>query len=69
MVCEDLLQNTMVEVPYEICINALASQKNKIDLKNVKANVAYIGDCLEGAGCNIDTATKTAYDVANQIGM
>ncbi len=69
VVCEDLLQNTMVEVPYEICINALASQKNKIDLKNVKANVAYIGDCLEGAGCNIDTATKTAYDVANQIGM
>lgn len=69
VICEDLTLNKSIEVPYGDCINALASKKNTIDLSGVKANIVYIGDCLEGASCNVENATKTAYDAANQIGM
>ena len=69
VICENLNQNIIVEVPFANCINALASKKNKLDLSGVKADISYIGDCLEGANCNIENATKTAYDAANKIGM
>ncbi|MBQ9730763.1 MAG: FAD-dependent oxidoreductase [Bacilli bacterium] len=48
-------------------VNALASSKVRIDLEGVKANVHYVGDCKDGAPCNLDNATKSAYDVANSI--
>ena len=38
-----------------------------MDLEGVKANVHYVGDCKDGAPCNLDNATKSAYDVANSI--
>lgn len=69
VICENLNQNIIIEVPFANCINALASKKNKLDLSGVKADISYIGDCLEGANCNIENATKTAYDAANKIGM
>ena len=54
------------DITCEVAVNALASSKSKLDLEGV-SNVHYIGDCLEGAPCNIDNATKSAYDVANKI--
>ena len=48
-------------------VNALASSKVRMDLEGVKANVHYVGDCKDGAPCNLDNATKSAYDVANSI--
>lgn len=55
------------EVVCDVIVNALASKKTRIDLSDVAANVHYVGDCLEGAPCNIDNATKSAYDIANSI--
>ena len=51
----------------DVVVNALASSKVKLDLEGVTAKVHYIGDCKDGAPCNIDNATKSAYDVANSI--
>ena len=49
----------------DVVVNALASSKVKFDLEGT--NVHYVGDCAEGALCNIDNATKSAYDVANKL--
>ena len=55
-----------VTISGDAVVNALASKKLRIDLDGV-ANVYYVGDCKEGSPCNIDNATKTAYDIANSI--
>lgn len=51
----------------DFTVNALASSKVKFDLEGVSANVHYVGDCKDGAPCNLDNATKSAYDIANAI--
>ena len=51
----------------DVVVNALASSKVRLDLEGTKANVHYVGDCKDGAPCNLDNATKSAYDVANSI--
>ena len=38
--------------------NALASSKVRFDVEGVTANVHYVGDCKDGAPCNLDNATK-----------
>ena len=48
-------------------VNALASKKVKLDVEGVKANVIFVGDCLDGAPCNIENAVKSAYDAANSL--
>ena len=53
------------DIACDVIVNALASSKVKYNLEGV--NVHYIGDCADGAPCNIDNATKSAYDVANRI--
>ncbi|MBO5711707.1 MAG: FAD-dependent oxidoreductase, partial [Acholeplasmatales bacterium] len=55
-----------VTIKGDVIVNALASKKIKIDLEGV-ANVHYVGDCKDGAPCNIDNATKSAYDIANSL--
>lgn len=56
-----------VTVNGDVVINALASKKSSIDLEGVTANVHYVGDCKLESPCNIEAATKTAYDVANSL--
>ena len=56
-----------VTVTGDLVVNALASRKSRIDLEGVAANIHYVGDCKPEVPCNIETATKTAYDVANSL--
>ena len=51
----------------DVVVNALASSKVRFDVEGVTANVHYVGDCKDGAPCNLDNATKSAYDVANSL--
>jgi hypothetical protein len=51
----------------DVVVNALASSKVKFDVEGVTANVHYVGDCKDGSPCNLDNATKSAYDVANSL--
>ena len=53
------------DIACDVVVNALASSKVKYNLEGV--NVHYVGDCADGAPCNIDNATKSAYDVANKL--
>ena len=53
------------DIACDVIVNALASSKVKFGLEG--ANVHYVGDCADGAPCNIDNATKSAYDVANKL--
>ncbi len=53
------------DIACDVIVNALASSKVKFNLEG--ENVHYIGDCADGAPCNIDNATKSAYDVANKL--
>ena len=55
-----------VTVNGDVVVNALASKKSTMDLEGL-TNVHYVGDCKAGVPCNIDTATKSAYDVANSL--
>jgi len=59
--------NEIKTVEGDYVVNALASSKVKFELEGVNANVHYVGDCKDGAPCNLDNATKSAYDVANSI--
>lgn len=56
-----------IEIPCDTIVNALASQKNKIDLEGVNANIVYVGDCGGERPSNIEHAIKSAYDAANSI--
>jgi hypothetical protein len=56
-----------VTVTGDVVVNALASRKSRIDLEGVTANIHYVGDCKADVPCNIETATKTAYDAANSL--
>lgn len=51
----------------DVVVNALASSRVRLELEGAKANIYYVGDCKEGSPCNLDNATKTAYDVANSL--
>lgn len=53
------------DIACDVVVNALASSKVRLSFEGV--NVHYVGDCADGAPCNIDNATKSAYDVANKI--
>lgn len=56
-----------IDIPCDTIVNALASQKNTIDLEGVEGNILYIGDCEGERPSTIDHAIKTAYDAANSI--
>ena len=53
------------DIACDVVVNALASSKVKFNLEG--ANVHYVGDCADGAPCNIDNATKSGYDVACKL--
>lgn len=55
------------EIKCDLVINALASHKENIDLEGINKNIIVIGDALKDAPCNIENATKTAYDAANSL--
>ena len=61
----NVIGNKIIEA--DVVVNALASHKEVLDLTGVKANVIVIGDAMPGAPCNIDNATKSAYDAANSL--
>lgn len=61
----NVIGNKTIEA--DVVVNALASHKEVLDLTGVKANVIVIGDAMPGAPCNIDNATKSAYDAANSL--
>ena len=71
LICDKLDDNGQtvetIEIPCDTIVNALASQKNKIDLEGVNANIVYVGDCGGERPSNIDHAIKSAYDAANSI--
>ena len=50
----------------DFVVTALTSKKTPLVL-NTKANVHYVGDCLEGAPCTIENAIKSSYDACNGI--
>ena len=56
-----------IDIPCDTIVNALASQKNTIDLEGVEGNILYIGDCEGERPSTINHAIKTAYDAANSI--
>jgi cardiolipin synthase len=35
--------------------------------EGVTVKLHYVGDCIDGSPCNLDNATKSAYDVANSL--
>lgn len=55
------------EIKGDFVVNALASHKEVIDLDGVNTNIIVIGDAKEGSPCNIENATKTAYDASNSL--
>ena len=69
--CQSLDKNNnsvgKIDIPYDTIVNALASQKNTIDLEGDEGNILYIGDCEGKRPSTIDHAIKTAYDAANSI--
>ena len=69
--CQSLDENNNpvgeIYIPCDTIVNALASQKNTIDLEGVEGNILYIGDCEGERPSTIDHAIKTAYDAANSI--
>ena len=69
--CQSLDENNNpvgeIDIPCDTIVNALASQKNTIDLAGVEGNILYIGDCEGERPSTIDHAIKTAYNAANSI--
>ena len=69
--CQSLDENNNpvgeIDIPCDTIVNALASQKNTIDLEGVEGNILYIGDYEGERPSTIDHAIKNAYDAANSI--
>lgn len=61
----NVIGNKTIEA--DVVVNALASHKEVLDLTGVKINVIVIGDAMPRAPCNIDNATKSAYNAANSL--
>ena len=51
----------------DFVVNALASQKNILDLEGASCKVIDVGDCSGSRPSTIENAVKTAYDAANSI--
>lgn len=65
VVCENTADGKQVVIPADFVVMAVGAKPNVFDVKGVKANVRYCGDCVKPA--DISNAVRAAYDVANSI--